>query len=152
MSILKKIKDVIGMQGVNIELLTADRISRHAKHIKGKVILTAESNQKIYNVNVRFVKEIQLDKAGEKTKEKILGKQVFDVNSIKKGEQKEFDFDFTIQLPLEDKDKSQSKNFFSKWLSLDTRESKIRYVVKAECDVVSAVLDPQEEKQVKIDD
>lgn len=160
MGFFDKLKSGLGIGGVKVNLQVPGQISRSAKTVNGKVVLTSKNDQEVKNITVKLIEEWTTDRGEKKkTKEYELGEITFsDQFAIKANETKEvpFSLDYEFIKSQNDVLKEGSTKFekvvdsFSKFM--DNEKSK--FFIHAEADIVSTagLFDPTDKKGVKLVD
>lgn len=155
MGFFQTIKNKLGIGGVKVALNAPEQIEKSASSFDGTVTLTTKSDQQIIDLTVKLVESYTTGRGEEKkTKEFDLGEVKIPCNfDIKTGETKEIPFtlDFTILNSSNDdlKEKGGVMGGIGKLGAYANNESS-KYSIIATVDVKSAVLDPNDIKDVKL--
>lgn len=155
MGFFSKIKDKLGIGGVNIDLTIPTQVAKSEGIVKGSIQLTTKSQQEIVSIKAILQEEFTQcvgDQRGTKTYE--LGKwDSFESFTINPGEVKTIPFELSFkELKSETEsliDRGGVFGTIGKLGKMAGRE-KSEYFVKIDVDVKSAVLDPTERKPIKL--
>jgi len=146
MSVFKKITQGLGINTAKVELQIPDSVPTDADGINGKVILVAQSNQKVKSVKVRLLAITTSGSGEEETQEtsevaKMVVKKSFE---IKKDERQMIEFILPFDLGIED---GEPRNLFGKVMKFlaDTPHS---YTVVATVDLEGVALDPKARQSI----
>ncbi|WP_074408116.1 MULTISPECIES: sporulation protein [Aquimarina] len=155
MGFLNKVKSKLGIGGVKVELQIPGQVSKESEQVEGKVVLTTKSEQEIVEVEIKLVEEFTIGRGDDKSKESFdLGMVKFsDTYSIKPGEVKEIPFVLPFKLLKSNADSLAEKGGALGALgkvSKFTSNEKSKYMVEANVDVKAAILDPSDEKDIKL--
>jgi hypothetical protein len=156
MGFLQTIKNKLGIGGVKVELIVPGTVDKTATSITGKVNLTSKSEQELVSLKVTLIEEYTTGRGDDKkTTTLTLGQ--FDLSlggaKIKPGETVTHAFDLPFSLV-----KSSNQSLAEKGGALGAigklgsfaNAEKSEYFVKAEADVKSAALDPDDKKPIRI--
>ncbi|MFP9100287.1 sporulation protein [Flavobacterium sp. RHBU_24] len=156
MGFLQTIKNKLGIGGVKVELVVPGTVDKTATSITGKVNLTSKSEQELVSLKVTLIEEYSTGRGDDKkTTTLTLGQ--FDLSlggaKIKPGETITHNFDLPFSLV-----KSSNQSLAEKGGALGAigklgsfaNNEKSAYFVKAEADVKSAALDPDDKKPIRI--
>jgi hypothetical protein len=154
MSFLQKVKQVLGIVGVKVEMQVDDTFSKTGSTIQGKVIITSKSDQQILSVEVGFEEVWRFGKGDDETiKTFDLGEwkseEVFD---IKTGETRVFPFTLNYSMIKSENDRMMESSKVGKALGglgkmMDGEKS--NFWLKAMADVKGAAFDPNCVKEMK---
>ena len=155
MGFLGKIKNKLGIGGVKVSLQVPGQVSKEDTSVDGKVTLTTKSEQEVLTLTVKFIEEFTKGRGDdESTKEFELGVVNIPVNiTIKPGETKEIPFTLPFKFLNSNADDLKEKGGALGALGSAAKfanKEKSEYHIDAEADVKSAVLDPSDEKDIKV--
>jgi len=164
MSLFSKIKKGLGIGTAKIELRVSDTLSKKAEEIKGSVVITAKSEQKVKSVKIRFEKVTEVEINDEKKDDiKLIVRTTLDQPfEMKENEEKVLNFTLPLEFnksgplvsasmkgvrielgvsnPLEADPFSASSSLFSP----------IKFLVTATADLEGVVIDPTAVKRIQI--
>ena len=111
MGFLDKVKNVLGIGGVKIQLDVPKEAKKDDGKIKGSVALTSKSDQHIIKVEVKLVEDWSIGRGEQKTEKQFtLGEEVISGEcDIKSGETKTFDFAIPFSMILSKNDKMKNQ-------------------------------------------
>ena len=115
---LKKIKNILGIEGVKIQLISPPEVSKNDKRIKGRVILTSQSKKHIKSLSIKLIEKYKRGRA-EATliNEYVLSDLDLELNiDIDKSTPAKLDFDLPLNLLKSDMDQIADKNFITNGL------------------------------------
>lgn len=155
MKLLQTIKNLLGIGGVKVKLLTPGQVDKEKGIVNGSINLTSKRDQEIVSIRFVFIEEFTKGRGDNQTvRDFELGETALNNSlSIKAGENKSFDFQLPFQLLKSNADNLKEKGgTVGKIGSLAkfANNEKSAYYIKAEVDVKSAVLDPTDKKQIKL--
>lgn len=155
MSIMSSIKQTLGIGGVKVSLTVPGQVEKSKGQVEGKVVLSAKSDQEVLKLNVTLTESYSTGRGDEQTtKEYDLG----EVNlpapfQMKAGEVKEVPFALPFTLLKSDadflKEKGGAFGLIGKAGAFANAE-KSTYKVKAEADIKGTMVDPSDEKDIKL--
>lgn len=155
MGLIAKIKNMLGIGGVSVELQVAKQVSKNEGVINGVVKLSTKSEQEVLTLKIEFIEEYSTGRGDEeKTKEIVLGKISIPCNiTIKPGEIKEIPFSLPFEISNSNADdliaKGGGMGALGKMAKFANKE-KSEYFLDAEVDVKSASIDPSDKKEIKL--
>ena len=111
MSLIQKLKDILGIGGVQIQFKVSKELSRKATSLTGKVIVTAKSQQEISSIDIDLKEVWQVSNGNSIDVEDFeIGETRIDTASIiKPGETKEFAFTLQYELLKSKNDRLQDQ-------------------------------------------
>lgn len=155
MGFFQNIKNKLGIGGVSVNLQIPSQVSKASSTIDGKVVLTTKSDQEIVSITVKLIEELTTGRGDDKkTKEYELGRVEIPAGySIQTGSTKEVPFALPFVVA-----KSSNQELAEKGGALGAlgkmasfaENAKSVYIVKAEADVKSAALDPDDKKEIRL--
>ena len=155
MGIMSGIKQALGVGGVKVSLTLPEQVEKSKGQIEGNLALSAKSDQEILKLTVTITESYTTGRGDEETtKEYDLG----EVNlpapfQMKAGEAKEVPFVLPFKLLKSDADVLKEKGGALGMLgkaSAFANAEKSTYKVKAEADVKGTMIDPSDEKDIKL--
>ena len=155
MGFFSKIKNQLGIGGVQVILQMPGQAEKAKSFIEGKLILTTKSEQFISDITVKMIENFTTGRGESKsTKQFDLGVMKIPGGfNIKPGEQKEIPFNlpFSILKTNADELKEIGGTFgtIGKMASFANNEIS-EYFVNADVDVKNVALDPSDRKQIKL--
>lgn len=152
---LRKIKNILGIEGVKIDMAIPEEIRHDQKSISGQIILSSQSDQKVTQLTVKLIEKYRRGRNDSKLiNEYLLGsiELALDI-SIKADEEKTIDFELPFNKMLSEMDCYEKSNFFSKafvMLAKKLKNVKSEYRVEAVTKVKGVRLDPLVTKTIII--
>ncbi|MEM9917600.1 MAG: sporulation protein [Bacteroidota bacterium] len=152
---LRKVKKWLGIEGVKLELLIPEEISRDTKVLNGKIRLYSMNAQTVSQIVIKFVERYSRGRKSEKmTDEYQLGEiSLVELVEVPADEAVEIDFKLPFAIVKSEMDELQDKNLLmngivkaAKWMN--NVESEFR--VEAEADVRGTALNPFDKKAVVV--
>ena len=118
LKIFDKIKDILGIEGLRVEILTDEVISKKQNAIKGKLLFHTKSNKTINAITINLIEKY---KRGRKDSQMIDEYTLSTLNlevDVEVTESAPAKLDFTLPLNLlkSDMDRLAEKNFLTKGL------------------------------------
>lgn len=155
MSLFGKLKQGLGIGTAKLELEVPGQVAKSAGEVKGKVVLTGKSDQKVKSIKVRFVEEFTTGRGDDKkTREYELGAltlaEVFD---LKKDERREVEFTLPFKLELSSNQSlAEQKGALGALgkVAVFAGGEKSEFFVKATADLDKVALDPDDSKPVRL--
>jgi len=116
---LKKIKDLLGIEGVKIELSCPEEINRSAEHIEGLIKLSSKSAKTVTSLTIKLIEKYKRGRDENiLINEYLLSSLDLAVNlEISESHSEELKFKLPISLLLSEMDQFASKNFLTKGLA-----------------------------------
>jgi len=114
--IFDKLKDILGIEGLRIEIIIPAEISKSDESINGKLLFTTKSDKTIKSITIRLIEKYRRGKA-EKTliDEYTLSEIEMDLNvDITEELPAKLDFELPISLLKSDMDRYAEGNFVAK--------------------------------------
>jgi len=116
LKIFDKLKDILGIEGLRIDIQIPEEISKSDDSIQGKLFFTTKSDKTIKSLNIKLIEKYRRGK-GEKTliDEYVLSELELDVNvDITENTPAKLDFELPISLLKSDMDRYADGNFVAK--------------------------------------
>jgi sporulation-control protein spo0M len=154
-SLFGKIKQGLGIGTAKLELQVPVQVAKDGGEVKGKVILTGKSDQKVKSVTVKMLEVYTTGRGDEKkTKEYELGVVTMpDAFALKKDERREIEFTLPFQMTLSSSQSLAEQKGALGMLgkaAVFAGGEKSEYQVKAIADLENVALDPDDTKQVRL--
>ena len=155
MGIMSGIKQVLGVGGVKVSLSVPGHVEKSKGQVEGSLTLSAKSDQEVLKLTVTLTETYSTGRGEEKTtREFDLGEVSLPAPfQMKAGEVKEVPFvlPFTLVKSETDmlKEKGGALGLIGK-AGAFAKAEKSTYKVKAVADVKGTVLDPTDEKDIKL--
>ncbi|MBD3362284.1 hypothetical protein GF362_01035 [Candidatus Dojkabacteria bacterium] len=151
----QKVKQWLGIGGVKVKLDVPPEVNSDDNEIKGKLLLTAKSEQHVKSYEIVFEEKWQYKKNGEtKYKTIQLGKRVVEEPfDIKEGEEKEIEFSCPFQFAKTMEDELKDKGGVLGAIgsaSAFVKGHKSTYWLKATVDVDKTAIDPSANKIINV--
>ncbi len=150
---LGKLKNILGIEGVKINLLLDDPIMRSEEAIFGDIVLSSLSSQVIQSIELKFIERYHRGRKENKLIDEYeLGAMIIsDTYHIVKGEEIKIPFTLPYVHVQSEMDKIADTNFISKGIvfvakSLKGVKSEYRLIAKAK--IKGTTLDPIVKKMV----
>jgi sporulation-control protein spo0M len=155
MSLFGKLKQGLGIGTAKLELQAPAQVAKDNGEVKGKVILTGKSDQKVKSVTVKMLEVYTTGRGDdEKTKEYELGMVTLSgAFDLKKDERRELEFTLPFQLSLSSNQSLAEKKGALGMLgkaAVFAGGEKSEYQVKAAADLENVALDPDDTKQIRL--
>ena len=150
---LKKIKDILGIEGVRIELLLEESYDIKDGLIKGQLSFSALSDKRVEYIVIKLIEKYKRGRGDSQlVNEYTLGEMQLELNlTIAKDETKTIDFELPYALMKSDMDKLEDRNLASKpfvWLAKKLKNVKSTYRIEAEAFIQGTRLHPLDKKPV----
>ena len=113
---LNKLKDILGIEGVKINLELNDKSAITPGKIIGKLVFTSQSKRHINKIEVKLIEKYKRGRKDAKLiNNYLLGSLELDVDlNIDKGETKSIDFDLPYNLMKSEMDVMEDESFLTK--------------------------------------
>jgi hypothetical protein len=150
-----KIKQVLGIGTVKVELSIPAQIEKHSGTVSGSVKLTARSDQEVTRLHVKLIEIYETGRGEEKSsKEFDLGEATIAQQlAMHKGDEKEVAFTLHYELIKSNndvlKDHGGALKTLGKMGAFASNE-KSEYFVDVIADVKGAALDPSDRKPIRL--
>lgn len=116
LKIFDKLKDILGIEGLRIDIEIPEEVSKSADSIKGKLYLTTKSDKTVKSITIKLIEKYRRGK-NEKTliDEYVLSELTMNVNvEITEQTPAKLDFELPVNLLKSDMDKYAEGNFVAK--------------------------------------
>lgn len=155
MSFFSKIKQAMGIGTISVKLNVPGQLSAADGQLKGSLLLTAKSDQKVKKIEVKLEEE-QTTGRGDNKKVKTYTIGSWNDNSLfdmKEGETKTVEFEFPVQVYKSSTDQLAEKGGMLGGLGKMAKfadDTRSEFRVHAEVDVDGAKLDPSDSCTINI--
>lgn len=155
MSFFNKLKQGLGISTAKAELQVPPHIAKDSTSVNGKVIITAQSDQKVKGIKLLFVERYTSGRGDkQETQEFELGKLLLNDNfDIKKDERREVAFDLPFQLKLSNNQSlAEEKGAFGALgkVGMFVQGEKSEYEVKVSVDLEGVAFDPNDIQSIRL--
>lgn len=155
MSFFNKLKQGLGISTAKAELQIPATIAKDSTSVNGKVVIIAQSDQKVKGIKLLFVERYTSGRGdNQETKEIELGKLVLNNSfDIKKDERREVDFDLPFQLKLSSNQSlAEEKGALGALgkVAMFAQGEKSEYEVKVSVDLEGVAFDPNDIQSIKL--
>jgi len=152
---LNKLKDILGIEGVKINLEFNDKNTFTDGHISGKLLFTSQSSRHIDKIIVKLIEKYKRGRKDSKLiNDYLLGSLELDVDfQINKGETKSITFDLPYNLMKSEMDLMQDKSFVTKPFYLLAKKLKnvsSEYRIEATAIITGTKFHPITEEQIEL--
>jgi len=152
---LGKIKKVLGIEGVKVELTITEPIDKKSQTISGELKFTTKTKGKVKNVNIKLIEKYSRGRGKSKLVDEyvIANLDMNDSFEILPEEVVEIPFSMNYEIALSEMDRMQQDNIFSRpFISLAKRIKSVKseYTVVVEADVQGTTLNPFDKAVVKL--
>ena len=112
---LKKVKNLLGIEGVKIELISPEEVNSSQGYIEGKIQLSSQSEQVVEQLEIKLIEKYRRGKEEELlVNEYVLSSMIIDTQlELKDNIKKSIDFKLAYNLLLSDMDRYQRHNIFT---------------------------------------
>jgi sporulation-control protein spo0M len=153
----KRIKDILGIEGVKMEMLLDENFNTEPNLITGKIRFTSQSNQRIEKLTIRLIENYKRGRNDSKLiNDYLLGSLELDIDiEIEKDEKREFDFKLAFHKMKSEMDRMQDKVFIVKpliWLAKKLKNVKSTYRLEASANIKGTRLHPLVSQTVELED
>lgn len=113
-----KIKNILGIEGLKIEISVPEAISKEAKQINGSLQLSSKRNQKVDTIVIQLIEKYKRGREEDTLiNEYVLSEIKLDVDlEINSEQAKTIEFELPLNLLKSEMDQLESKNFLTKGL------------------------------------
>lgn len=152
---LNKLKDILGIEGVKIQLICPEEIEIKADHLAGQIILTSKSPKTIEGLTIKLIEKYKRGR-NESTliNEYLLSSLDIEANLDLESDQVEkIDFSLPVSLLLSDMDQFERKNIFTAGLAKVAKKLKnvsSYYRVEVSAKVKGLSLDAVAQQNIKL--
>lgn len=155
MSFFSKIKQGLGIGTAKVELQIPGQISSASQEVAGKIILTAQSDQKVKSIRVIIIERYTTGRGEDKTsKEYELGSLLLPTAfELAKDERHEIDFQLSFKLGLSNNQSlAEEKGVLGALgkAAVFAKAEKSEYEVKVTVDLEGVALDPSDSKPIRL--
>ena len=152
---LNRVKKWLGIEGVKLEVIIPDEISKKSDLIDGKLRFTSMNTQTVTTVKIALIERYARGRRKDKRIDDYeLGTTTMELNlEIPEGEVKEVRFELPFKLIHSEMDQIQKNNFLSGGLikALKMVEGvKSTYRIEAEANVRGVALNPFDKKDINL--
>ncbi len=143
----KKIKDILGIEGVKLEIILEERYELKSKVVSGKIILSSQSEQFVERLQICLYEKYKRGR-GEETliNEYLLGSLDLQLDlDLVSGQTKELEFDLVFEEMKSDIDKLEEANIFSRpfiWIAKKIKRVDSSYRLEATAFIRGTKLHP----------
>jgi len=111
----KKIKDILGIEGVKVELTCPQEVNREADFLEGQLKLSSQSKKTVTGITIKLIEKYQRGRKEEALiNEYLLSSLDIDVQlELEKDNIEDLTFKLPISLLLSEIDQFGSKNFIT---------------------------------------
>lgn len=151
----KKIKRILGIEGVKIELVLPEEVSARSGVLEGKIQFYSMNTQEVKSVRVKLIEKYTRGRGKEKLIDEYeLGAiEMEQVIKVPEHEMIEIDFSLPFSLVKSDMDEFGDKNFLYgglAWAAKRISSVGSDYRVEAEATVKGTALNPIDKKSLKV--
>lgn len=152
---LKKIKNILGIEGVKVELFLPEEVSISNGSISGQAVFTSLSDRKINSMTVRLIEKYRRGRSDSQLiNEYLLGSLTLTLDmDIVKGETKKIDFELPFNMMLSEMDHLENRNVIIRRLvKLAKRLKNVRseYKIVFEANVEGTKLNPVVTRDIQL--
>ena len=152
---LRKIKDILGIEGVKIVLVLEDSYLIKEGLISGQLLFSSQNDKTIESIHVKLVEKYKRGRGDNVLVNMYtLGSLELQLNMpISKGENKVIDFELPFALMKSDMDRLEDGSFVSRpfvWLAKKLKNVNSSYHVEAEAIIHGTKLHPLDKKPVEL--
>jgi len=152
---INKIKDILGIEGVKIQLICPEEIELKADHVVGQIILSSKSKKTIEGITIKLIEKYKRGrKESTLINEYLLSSLDIEANlELKEDQVEKIDFSLPISLLLSDMDQFERKNFFTSGLAKVAKKIKnvsSYYRVEVSAKVKGVALNPIAKQSVNL--
>ena len=152
---IRKIKDILGIEGVRLEILCPDEIKESEGHIRGQLKIRSKSSQRLQKITIRLVEKYRRGREEQMLIDEYLLSSL-DIETdiqLEKDSQEILDFNLTFNLLLSEMDQIAKKNPLSRGLiklAKTLKNVKSYYRIEAIAVVEGSELETQTQKDLII--
>ncbi len=144
---LKKIKNILGIEGVKIDISVPEEVKTKSGSVNGQIIFTSQTEQHISKIKVKLIEKYRRGRKDSKLiNEYLLGSIELDVDiPIEADNSKTIDFELPFNRMLSEMDHYESKNFITRSIvrmAKKLKNVKSEYKIEASAKVKGTKLDP----------
>ncbi len=154
-NMLGKLKKVLGIEGVKVELIINKPVDKKSQKIVGELKFTTKTTGKINKINIKLIEKYSRGRGKTKLIDEytVAMLEMNDSFEITSEEIIEIPFSLDYEIALSEMDKMQKDNIFSRpFISLAklVKSVKSEYTVIVEADVQGTTLNPFDKATVKL--
>lgn len=114
----KKIKNILGIEGVKVKLDLPEEISSKDGVVKGKLIFSSQTKQRVTEMSIKLIEKYRRGRNDSKLiNEYLLGSIIVDMDlTIPEDGEKTVEFELPFNKMLSEMDQLESRNFLAKAL------------------------------------
>lgn len=152
---IKRLKNILGIESVKVELQIPEEISKTDEKIDGVLLFSSQSDATILSISIKLIEKYSRGRKEDKLIDEYMISNIT-VNEklqIAKDEEVKLPFELPFQLVKSPMDELESQNFFYKGivkLAKKVRGVKSEYRVVAEATVKGTALQPFSEKKILV--
>ncbi|HHB51866.1 MAG TPA: hypothetical protein ENK75_02295 [Saprospiraceae bacterium] len=150
-----KVKNLLGIESVKIEIDIPDRIPYDISFLAGKIIVSSKSKQTIKKITIKLIERYVRGRG----KNKLINEYTVGIVEFSKpfkleaGKSMEFSFKMPIKIVQSEMDKIGSKNFVSKGfvkIMKKLNNVKSQFRIEATAKVARNAIPPLTKKEIKV--
>lgn len=144
---LKKIKEILGIEGVKLQLICPEEIERSADFVIGQIIITSKSAKTIEGLTIKLIEKYQRGRNESKLiDEYMLSSMDIEANlDLEPDQVEKMDFKLPLSLLLSEMDQFERKNILTSGLAKVAKKLKnvsSTYRVEVSAKVKGIALNP----------
>lgn len=152
---LKKIKDILGIEGVKLALEVAEEYSKSKGVIEGTIVISSQSTKTIKSITLSLIEKYGRGRKDEKLiNEYLLGSIELDSDlTIEPDKTEKIDFVLPYNLMLSEMDQLEKSNFLLKpfvKLAKTLKNVKSDYKIKVSAQIKGTKLDAVAEQKINL--
>lgn len=152
---IKRLKNILGIESVKIALDVPTEIEKNAKSIDGEILLTTQSEATIQSISIKLIEKYSRGRKQEKlVDEYVISKILVEETLVITPDQNvNLPFSLPFKLVKSPMDELQSQNFFTKGIVLLAKKIKgvkSEYRVIAEANIKGTKLQPFDMKPISL--
>lgn len=152
---IKKIKDILGIEGVKIELILEEQYELREGKVDGQLRFTSQNDKEIESVHISLIEKYRRGRGeSELINVYTLGAIDLELNmAIAKNEERIIDFELPYVLMKSDMDKLEDSTPLSRpliWLAKKLKKVKSEYHIEAEAIIKGTRLHPIDKKSIEL--
>lgn len=150
-----KLKNILGIEGVKLTLVTPAAVSEQSGKVSGKIQLEALSDQTISKIHLKLIEKYARGRKDNRLiDEYVLGEEILsEAIAIKKDETKTINFELPFSVLNSEMDNMEESNIFSKGLvkvAKYFKNVKSTYRLEATATVTGTKLSPTSTQEIII--
>ena len=151
---LKKIKDILGIEGVKIALQVPEELDIDSGLLSGKIIMNSQSEKTVSNISLKLIEKYRRGRKDAKLiNEYLLGSIDIELNlTIKPNEEEVLKFDLPFNLMKSEMDQLEDNLVFKPFIKLAKKFKNVKseYKVTATATIKGTRLDAIAESKIKL--